>query len=387
MINHSSTNIKHSKNKNIDDKKTDNKNRNVVIMAGGTGGHIFPGLAVAELLIAHNWQVSWLGSTGGMEEELVKNAEIDIDLISISGLRGKGIVGWLKAPFKLLFSIYQSVKVLRKRGCSLVIGFGGFASGPGGFAAFLLGKTLYIHEQNAVAGMTNRVLAHFAKRVFLAFPKAIDNGCETQIIGNPIRENIRILTETKIAQESELVNILIIGGSRGARIFNQRLPVILSSLIKQDLVNIQHQCGKGNIQETLDSYLSQSIETGEKMMITEFIDDMNKAYSWADIVVCRAGALTVSEVAAVGIAAFFVPYPHAVDDHQTLNAKWLVDNDAAVMVAQSELDSASTKQRILSLVQDKNEINRLASNAKKVAYLSATEEIVNACDQFVREVA
>ncbi len=382
MINYSSTNSKSFRHRNAG-----NENRSVVIMAGGTGGHIFPGLAVAELLIAHNWQVSWLGSAGGMEEELVKKANIDIDLISIAGLRGKGVIGWLKAPFTLLYSIYQSARVLRKRSCSLVIGFGGFASGPGGFAAFLLGKTLYIHEQNAVAGMTNRLLAHFSKRIFLAFPKAIDKARKIQIIGNPIRENIRMLTKAKVIGESDSVNILIIGGSRGAQIFNQRLPVILSSLIMQDLVNVQHQCGKGNVKETLECYLSQSINTNERMSVTEFIDDMNEAYSWADMVVCRAGALTVSEIAAVGIAAIFVPYPYAVDDHQTLNAKWLVDNDAAIMIDQSEIDSATTKQKILSLVQDKNEINRLASNAKKVAYLNATEEIVNACDQFVQEVA
>jgi len=251
----------------------------------------------------------------------------------------------------------------------------------------LLGKTLYIHEQNAVAGMTNRLLANFSRRVFLAFPKAIHKRNKTQTIGNPIRENIRTLNKTKTIQEGDSVNILIVGGSRGAQIFNQRLPVILSSLIKQELVSIQHQCGKGNIKETLDCYLSQSIKVSERMMVTEFIDDMNKSYLWADLVVCRAGALTVSEIAAVGIAAIFVPYPHAVDDHQTINAKWLVDNDAAVLVEQSEIDSASTKQKILSLVQDKNRLNRFASNAKKIAYLNATEEIVNACDQYVKEVA
>jgi len=378
-------------NKNISEIDADadgnHRYKTVIIMAGGTGGHIFPGLAVAERLIEQNWSVSWMGSAGGMEEKIVKNAKIDIDLISVAGLRGKGVMGWLIAPFRLLFSIYQAVKVLRKRKCSLVIGFGGYASGPGGIATILLGKTLYIHEQNAVAGLTNRLLANFSRRIFLAFPNAINKEKKTRTIGNPIRENIIMLNRSKTIQDNNSVNILIIGGSRGAQIFNQRLPVVLSSLIKQEIVNIHHQCGKGNIEETLECYLSQSIKTSGKLMVNEFIDDMTIAYQWADLVICRAGALTVSEVAAVGIAAIFIPYPYAVDDHQMLNAKWLVDNSAAIIVDQSEIDSASTKQKIFSLVQDKNQINRLAENARKVAYLNATEEIVQACNQAVEEVA
>ncbi len=363
------------------------KGPTALIMAGGTGGHIFPGLAVAEELLAKGWTVNWLGSIGGMEQTLVENYPINMDLISIAGLRGNGIIGWIKAPFTLLSAIRQANHILKKQNPNVVLGFGGFASGPGGFAAFMRNKVLFIHEQNAVAGMTNRILSLLSKRVFLAFPNAISHGKKVETIGNPIRSNIKNINKKAIEEDGRVINLLIIGGSRGAQVFNQKLPSILSSLVKQEFICIRHQCGKENINETTNIYAAESLESDKNIVVTEFIDDMREAYQWADLIICRSGALTVSEIAAVGIAAVFIPYPFAVDDHQTRNAEWLVDNNAAIIVPQSEIETATTKQKILSLVQNPIEINTLARNAKKIAYLDASQKIVEACNQAIKDVA
>ena len=357
-----------------------------LIMAGGTGGHIFPALAVATELEGKGWKAYWLGSIGGMEEKLVAKTGIPLSLISIAGLRGNGFIGWLKAPFVLLSAIVQAIKIIGKVSPDIVIGFGGFVSGPGGLAAFLLRKPLLIHEQNAVVGLTNKMLAKIADQVFQAFPNTIQ-GCDCcTTIGNPIRQEIKKIERRKTELMQQPINILVIGGSRGATTFNQYLPSILAPLLREGAIKIHHQSGEGNLDETVENYTAQEIAINHGIEISEFIDDMAKAYSWADIVICRAGALTVSEVAAVGIAAIFIPYPFAVDDHQTLNASWLVGHNAAILIRQCDLQSKQANSQITKLIKDVEQIGKMAFNARKVAYLDATQAMSAACEMLMKEV-
>ncbi|MBV1911082.1 MAG: undecaprenyldiphospho-muramoylpentapeptide beta-N-acetylglucosaminyltransferase [Kangiellaceae bacterium] len=366
---------------------TQNENKIALIMAGGTGGHIFPGIAVAETLISEGWSVHWLGSKGGMEQDLVSKKAIPISLISVAGLRGNGLLGWLKAPFSLIFSVWQGMQVIRKISPSVVIGFGGFASGPGGLASFLMRKKLIIHEQNAVPGLTNKLLSKLAHRVYQAFPNTFVGKGDIQTIGNPIRNEIRNLKTNNADKKDTVLNVLIIGGSRGAQALNIQMPWILSEVAKNGLIEVIHQCGERGLEETNRRYSDDFSSSFEKVKVKAFIDDMAKVYSWADVVICRAGALTVSEIAAVGIAAIFVPFPFAVDDHQTMNARWLVKNDAALLIDQSELSKESTLLSIKTLLNDRPKIKQMAINAKKIAYMDAAQKMSDACNSFFKEVA
>ncbi|MDH5433499.1 MAG: undecaprenyldiphospho-muramoylpentapeptide beta-N-acetylglucosaminyltransferase, partial [Gammaproteobacteria bacterium] len=308
----------------------DESPKKALIMAGGTGGHIYPGLALADELIARRWQISWLGSENGMERSLVDSKKYQISLISIGGIRGKGIAGWLLLPFRLFKAVKEAYKVFKKEMPDIAIGFGGFASGPGGIAALLTGTPLVLHEQNAVAGMTNRFLSAFAKKVFQAFPNAFKASKKLETIGNPVRANILNKREIKLSRSGNdnSMNIFIVGGSRGALVLNQKLPVVLQRLIKEHSINVVHQCGKDKLKETLNAYKTAGLEAAKTIDIKEFIEDMDERYLWADVIICRAGALTVSEIAAIGCCAVFVPFPYAVDDHQTHNARWLSEKDA-----------------------------------------------------------
>ena len=362
-----------------------------LIMAGGTGGHIFPGLAIAQELQSKGWKTNWLGSIGGMESKIIGDTDIPLNLISISGLRGNGLTGWLKSPFVLLKAIWQAINIIRQVKPDVVIGFGGFASGPGGVAAFVLRKPLFIHEQNAVAGMTNRTLAKIARRVFLAFPNAIQAGANCQTIGNPIRREIVELCNNKKVMQSKnsqsKLNLLVIGGSRGARVFNEILPGILAPLVKLNKISLRHQSGRGNLQTTLNVFAENNLQDSNDLKVEEFIRDMNEAYQWADLVICRAGALTVSEIAAVGIAAIFVPFPYAVDDHQSKNALWLVEQDAAVLISETELHKEGARHTILELVENPKKMEKMGKQAKNVAYFNATQLLTEACELLMKEVA
>jgi len=354
-------------------------------MAGGTGGHIFPGLAVAQELNLRNWTAYWLGSVGGMEVDLVGKTGIPLHLITISGLRGNGLYGWIKSPFTLLKAVFQALKIIKKIEPDVVIGFGGFASGPGGVASFLTRTPLIIHEQNAVAGLTNKTLAKFADKVFQAFPNAFKKAKNIQTVGNPIRQKIIDLNKNK--QASSKINILIIGGSRGARVFNDILPKVLSPIMLNNKINVRHQSGKGNFNSTISSYENNKIKLGKNLSVDEFIDDMREAYLWADLVICRAGALTVSEIAAVGIAAIFIPFPYAVDDHQTKNALWLVQQKAAILIDEIDLKSKKSKDTIVALVEKPEKINEMAIKAKAIAYFDAVGIIADACETLIEEAA
>lgn len=346
-------------------------------MAGGTGGHIFPGLAVADELKSKGWEVCWLGTPGRMEAQLVPKHGYHIEFIDVVGVRGNGIKRLLAAPFMVMRSIWQALTVIKQFKPDVVVGFGGFASGPGGIAAWLKGIPLVLHEQNAVAGFTNKVLAHFAKQVLMAFPNTFAAKHKAQLVGNPVRREITDLAArpAKVIADKEL-KVLVVGGSLGAQVLNEQLPQILAQVPK---VKVWHQTGKnrsgGDNEADVNARYQQTPLLDVK--VAAFIDDMTAAYDWADVVICRSGALTVAEVAAAGIGAVFVPFPFAVDDHQTTNGRWLADAGAAIIVQQKDL--ATQKQQIIDLLMDVKRISAMGQKAREIAIIDATEQVAKRC--------
>lgn len=352
----------------------------VLIMAGGTGGHVFPALATAQYLMDRGVIVEWLGTKTGIEAELVSKAGIPISFIEIAGLRGKGVSSLLVAPFKLLKAMFQAISVVRKIAPDCVLGMGGFASGPGGFAAWILRVPLIIHEQNAIAGMTNKILARFARVVLQAFPGAFV-GSKVKETGNPIRADIFNLPDplTRSADRKEL-NILVVGGSLGAAAINEAIPEMLQQLEVNERPRVKHQVGKRNYDEAVALYEQLGVEAE----VLPFIDDMAAAYGWADLVICRAGALTVSEVAAVGVSAIFIPFPFAVDDHQTKNAGFLVNNGAAILLPQSEVSGIRLAALVKGFVGERNSLIDMAQRAKSLAKPMATKLVAEECLEMCR---
>ena len=306
-----------------------------LIMAGGTGGHIFPALAVAQALQGKGHQVVWLGSEGAMETRLVPQYQIPLETLAIKGVRGKGLVRKLTLPVTLMKTVAAAKEVIRRYQVDCVIGFGGFVTFPGGVAAKLLGVPLVIHEQNAVAGLANKVLSRWAARVLYAFPKAfqIPGG----LVGNPVRADIAALPipEERFARRNGRLNVLVVGGSLGAQVLNEMVPAALAKLPPDLRPSVRHQSGRGKLQALQAAYEKVGVEA----QTSEFIDDMVSAYRDADVVLCRAGALTIAELTAAGVGAVLVPYPQAVDDHQTANARFMVQADAGLLLPQSELDA------------------------------------------------
>ncbi|MCW5590006.1 MAG: undecaprenyldiphospho-muramoylpentapeptide beta-N-acetylglucosaminyltransferase [Legionellales bacterium] len=346
----------------------------VLIMAGGTGGHIFPALAIAKLFIAEGIIVSWLGSAEGMEAEIVSQQAIPIDFIQIKALRGKSVWQKCLAPFKLASAVLQAKKIIQQRQPDLVIGMGGFVSAPGGIAAWLLGKPLVIHEQNAIAGLTNRILARLAQKIFQAFPDAFPKKIPVQTVGNPVRQSLINLPHPASRQwcVNNTLHVLILGGSQGAHALNHCVPQALAQL-KQP-IEIIHQCGRQDEKFTREIYQKLSLN----VEIKPFIDDMATVYRWADLVICRAGALTIAELMAVGLPSILIPYPHAVDDHQTLNAQFLVTQHAACMIAQAELSNENLIKTLLSM---KNELPQMAKHAYALRQVEAGEIIIEQCKE------
>jgi len=362
--------------------------KRVMVMAGGTGGHIFPGLAVADELKAKGWQVCWLGTKDRMEAQLVPEHGYPIEFIDVVGVRGNGIKRLLAAPFMVMRSIYQARQVIAKFKPDVVIGFGGFASGPGGIAAWLSGVPMLLHEQNAIAGFTNRVLAHFAKRALMAFPDTFAAKHNARLVGNPVRNSITDLVQiprVKISQQQ--IKVLLVGGSLGAQVLNEHMPDVLAKLNEQNedlTVDVWHQTGKSrtggdNVEQVIESYELGKIDNAR---VSAFIDDMTQAYQWADVVICRSGALTVAEVAAAGLAAVFVPFPHAVDDHQTLNARWLTDAGAALTVQQRNL--AAEQDQIIAMLADVKRLNDMGDKARQIAIVDATQQVAQACIEYAK---
>jgi len=365
-------------------------------MAGGTGGHIFPALATADILKEKGAHVEWLGTENGMESRLVPAHNYDINYIEIGGLRGKGIKTLLFLPFKLSVAIMQTFRVYHKVKPDVVLGMGGFVTGPGGIVGWLKRVPLVLHEQNAIAGMTNGILFKFAKKVLAAFPGAFKENKKLDIIGNPVRKEIVAISQPEIRFEKKWsesnkneLNILVVGGSLGAVSLNEKLPQALEEIVKKDQlkesvfeqINIRHQCGEKHEKATKENYSTflnnHEGENNINVDVMPFIDDMAKNYEWADIVVCRSGALTVSEIAAVGIASLLVPYPYAVDDHQTVNAAYLSDKDAAFLIQQSELDSKVISDLLMSL--NKEKILNMAMKARQLSTTDAAEIVANEC--------
>ncbi|MFZ2314635.1 MAG: undecaprenyldiphospho-muramoylpentapeptide beta-N-acetylglucosaminyltransferase [Gammaproteobacteria bacterium] len=352
----------------------------VLIMAGGTGGHIFPGLAVAKQLLESGVEVHWLGTEHGMEARLIPNENIPIHFISIAGLRGKGIKPLLLAPFKITNAIWQAVSVLRTVEPDVVLGFGGFASGPGGIASKLLGCPLVIHEQNAKAGLTNKLLANLAKKVLLGFPGAFPLSSKVEIVGNPVRSEIVQMAPPaarKIGERSPR-RWLVLGGSLGAQALNDRVPKALATFAANDRPEVWHQTGDKHFETAKLAYKASGVEAN----VVPFISNMAEAYAWADVVLCRAGALTVAELCAAGLGAVFVPYPHAVDDHQTANATFMVNHQAARCIQQSAL----TEDCLADIVREFNQSPNTCLVMAEAAYALRQPKVVERIIEICREV-
>jgi UDP-N-acetylglucosamine--N-acetylmuramyl-(pentapeptide) pyrophosphoryl-undecaprenol N-acetylglucosamine transferase len=343
-----------------------------LIMAGGTGGHVFPALAIAEAIQQHGDEVYWLGTKQGLEAKLVPQADIPIQYISVNGLRGKRWLALALAPWRLLRALYQALRIMRSLQPNAVIGMGGFASGPGGIAAWVLRKPLLIHEQNSVAGLTNRILAKLAKKTLQAFPQAFAAKAQAMTVGNPVREALTRLPAPSQRQwlQDDTLHILVLGGSQGAVAINTLLPQALSLLPAKMRYAVKHQAGAYGYQQCQQDYAKLS-----QVEVVPFIEDMAQAYAWADIVVCRAGALTVAELTTVGLPSILIPFPYAVDDHQTRNAQYLVEAGAAVLQTQAQLEAAQLAQLLLEFSQDRQRLESMANAAYALRKANVAETI------------
>lgn len=343
----------------------------IIIMAGGTGGHVFPALAVALFLKNKEWDVSWIGTQRGIENKVVPAQGIEMDWLSVAGLRGKGMNAKINNLLLLLKSFWQVFKIFRKRKPNVVIGFGGYVAGPGGLIASLLRIPLVIHEQNRVTGTTNNLLVNRASKVLEAFPGSFSANANAIFTGNPLRPHfLNFLDKDIWNQHSDRdFRILVIGGSQGAQILNHVVPM---TMVELDNIDVLHQTGTAELELVAKKYEELSINA----QAVEFIDDIASSYEWADMVICRSGAMTVSEVAAAGLPAIFIPLPHAIDDHQTANAKYLTDAGAGILLAQSNL---SLEALLLAIKQIKNSLKEMSLLAKNKAKLDATTVVANIC--------
>jgi UDP-N-acetylglucosamine--N-acetylmuramyl-(pentapeptide) pyrophosphoryl-undecaprenol N-acetylglucosamine transferase len=346
-------------------------------MAGGTGGHVYPALAVANALRDKSRDVVWLGTHRGIEARIVPAAGIPIEWVAVSGLRGKGVATLLLAPFKLVFALFQSLLVMLRHRPAAVLGMGGFVSGPGGVAAWLTRRPLIIHEQNAVAGMTNRLLARLARVVLQAFPGSFIPSRNAETVGNPVRVDIAAIDEParRLAGRSGPMRLLVLGGSQGALALNEAVPAALA-LLPQDMQPIvRHQAGERTLQQARAAYDKHGIDAD----LRAFIEDMAETYARADLVICRAGALTVAELSAAGLPAIFVPFPAAVDDHQTANAQPLVAAGAAAILQQAEMTDESLAALMGSWLGSRESLLDRACKSRAMAMPDALGRITNHC--------
>ncbi|MDD8060307.1 undecaprenyldiphospho-muramoylpentapeptide beta-N-acetylglucosaminyltransferase [Shewanella metallivivens] len=350
----------------------------ILVMAGGTGGHVFPALAVAKHLAEKGWQVRWLGTADRMEARLVPQHGFDIEFIDIKGVRGNGLIRKLAAPFKIIRSIIQAKAVINDFKPNVILGMGGFASGPGGVAGKLSGVPVVLHEQNAIPGMTNKLLSKIAKKVLCAFPNTFGSEvANVEVVGNPIRQELIVLGEQTKTAQVDALRILVVGGSLGAKVLNDVMPAVVAQLSKQHSITVWHQVGKNNHAAVKASY--QQLGQLDTVNVAEFIDDMEAAYRWTDVVVCRSGALTVSELAAVGLPSILVPYPHAVDDHQTVNASVLVDAGAGFLLPQTILNADNLAEKLQLFAEHREELAQMGRKARGVAVLDATQRVADIC--------
>lgn len=345
-----------------------------LVMAGGTGGHIFPGLAVAQALRERGWRVHWLGAPGSMESRLVPPQGFALETIEFGGVRGKGLVTLALLPLRLLKAFWQAWRVVRRVQPDVLVGFGGYITFPGGMMGVLAGKKLVLHEQNSVAGTANKVLASVADRVFTAFPNVFAKG---RWVGNPLREAFvrQPEPEARFAGRSGPLKLLVVGGSLGAKALNDIVPQALALIPAAQRPSVLHQSGAKQIDELRANYAAAGVQAE----LTPFIDDTAQAFADADVIVCRAGASTVTEIAAVGAAAVFVPFPHAVDDHQTANARFLVEQGGGCLIPQKAL----TAEKLAEMLQntERSTLLERARDAKKMQKIQATHEVVAACEE------
>lgn len=351
----------------------------VLVLAGGTGGHVFPALAVAQELEQNGATVSWLGTPEGLEARIVPRAGIEIDWINVSGLRRKGLIAWLLAPIRLLCALRRALSVVNRRKPDVVLGMGGFAAGPGGLAAWLLRRPLVVHEQNALAGMTNRLLAPLARKVLAAFPDSFPRHITTVHTGNPVRDDIIAIAvpAQRWLRRDGPERLLILGGSRGALSLNRCVPAAIAQLSPESRPAIRHQTGSLTFDVAREAYTRAGIDAE----LETFVDDMAAAYAWADLVIARAGALTVAELAAAGVGSLLVPYRHAVDDHQTLNAQRLARTGAAVLLPEKELSPARLADELSRLLPDRSGLLDMAERARALSRPQATSDIAHICLQ------
>ncbi len=347
--------------------------KTLLVMAGGTGGHVYPAMAVADYLQNKGWNIVWLCTVGGMENRLLANKNYQKAMMTMRGVRGKGLMGWLLLPIKLSLALAQAYSAIAKFKPNLVLGMGGFAAFPGGLMAYVMRKPLVIHEQNSVAGLTNKTLSHFASCVLSAFPAAF--GTKATLVGNPVRKEITQVAspESRMQTRSGPLRLLVVGGSLGAQALNQVLPTALATIAMAQRPQVVHQAGEKHI-TALKAHYEQA---GVKAEALAYIEDMAAMYSWADIVICRAGALTIAELSAAGLASVLVPFPHAVDDHQTSNARYLADADAAILVSQSTFTAEKLAELIQSLSRE--QCLSMAIKARALGKPEATASVANIC--------
>jgi len=359
----------------------------ILIMAGGTGGHVYPAVAVAENLRRRGYGVSWLGTQQGLEARVIPEKKFPIYFMTSVGVRGKGLMNALLAPLMMLKGLWESALVIRRVKPIAVLGMGGFVSVPGGIASWLMRKPLVIHEQNAIAGTANRLLSRLATRVLTGFSEVLVQG---ERVGNPVREDIAQLSPKIISTDiNRPVNLLILGGSLGAKAINDVLPSVLKQFSAQQRPQVWHQTGKTNYDATLALYESQPLEIDDKQLrVSAYIEDMAAAYRWADLVLCRAGAMTLAEIACAGLPSILVPLPNAIDDHQNKNAQQFADHGAAIILPQSQMNRDQLLALLVSLTIDKARLQRMAWEAKKLAQPQAAQQVADICLSIARrEVA
>ncbi|HIO96999.1 MAG TPA: undecaprenyldiphospho-muramoylpentapeptide beta-N-acetylglucosaminyltransferase [Leucothrix sp.] len=354
-----------------------NNKKPILITAGGTGGHVFPGLAVARALQAQDIPVVWMGTKKGLEARVIPEAGIDMVYLSVNGLRGKGVLTLLGAPIQLVKALFQSINIMRKVKPAAVLGMGGFVAGPGGLVASLMGIPVVIHEQNAIPGLTNKLLSFVSKRILEGFPGTFKGKKNSQGIGNPVRQDIATLEHPvyRLGNRWGHVHVLIIGGSLGAQALNEVVPMALAELALDKRPVVRHQAGKNKDISTAKLYEKLDVDAE----VTPFVEDMAEAYAWADLVICRSGALTVAEIAAVGVASIMVPYPYAVDDHQTANAQYLAQAHATKLVPQDELTKESLSVMLEELCADRNTLIEMGFRAYELAKPDATQDVAAIC--------
>ncbi|MDG2141353.1 MAG: undecaprenyldiphospho-muramoylpentapeptide beta-N-acetylglucosaminyltransferase [Gammaproteobacteria bacterium] len=354
-------------------------NRKVLIMAAGTGGHVFPAFSIAKKLKAQSITVEWLGTPRGMENKLLAETKIPLHCVSVKGLRGSGIMRKLLAPIMLFVALIQSIIVILKVNPDCVLGMGGFVSGPAGVAAKLLGKPLLIHEQNAVAGLTNRLLASRANKVFEAFPGTFDDKINAIFSGNPLRAEILKVREKRDYADREEIRLLVLGGSQGSAAINRVIPELIINWTRSERLLVSHQTGDNLFSETVNRYEKFNVLDNKKHRLEPFFSNMEKVYDWADFIICRSGASTISEISAIGLPSILIPYPYHSDNQQNLNAKWLVDERAAILIPQHELDVKRLLKVFCELLSDKERLNAMSSNARSASIRDASEIIAKHC--------